>query len=151
MKKHKMGQDEKNFLREFKLIMMDGIKVRKRINAYYSKFRIFKLDFYRKEIYWNSAKRNPQYISFDRILKISKKPEDYPFEISTESINKHFVIEYKVLDWLDETKKKMFIECMNEYSRDVIYDGFCLLIREYRNQLNEKEKERKKKPYEVKK
>jgi hypothetical protein len=147
MGKRETEEKEKVFLREFKLLMMEGFIFRKRCTYYGSVFRKYWIVPDEERIYWNSRKikKSPNYISYAEIISIHKNV-NINDSYSKEYISRFFVIEIILNNMsLDSfygksviNKKSIILECADELTRDLMVDGFCLLWEEYKEKEQEK-------------
>lgn len=130
---------EAEFLREFKLMMMDGLIIKKyctiTINnkeIYYKYvFRNFYIKHNEDKLCWNSKKKDHPFIKYHEIIKIMKNKDILlPFSISKELLKRILVIKVR-------NKKDIILEFINDYSCELFYDGMILLLKEYKKGVKE--------------
>lgn len=134
---------EADFLREFKLMMIEGLIIKKycimTINnkeIYYKYvFRNFYIKPDEHKLCWNSKKKDNPFIKYHEIIKIIKNENILPFSISKELLKRVLVIKVR-------NQKDIILEFINDYSCELFYDGMILLLKEYKKE--EKIKENKK-------
>lgn len=137
---------EAEFLREFKLMMMDGLIIKKyctiTINnkeIYYKYvFRNFYIKHDEHKLCWNSKKKDNPFIKYHEIIKIIKNENILPFSISKELLKRVLVIKV-------HNKKDIILEFINDYSCELFYDGMILLLQEYKKIEKEEESKNSKK------
>ena len=123
------------FLREFKLMMMEGLIIKKyctmTINnkeIYYKYvFRNFYIKYDEHKLCWNSKKKDNPFIKYNQIIKIIKNPNILPFSISKELLKRVLVIKVR-------NEKDIILEFINDYSCELFYDGMILLLKEYKSE-----------------
>ncbi len=143
--KKKSDMDEtQRFLREFKLLMIDGFVMRKQCKYYGTVFRKYWIVPVEERIYWDSRKIkgvdgvNRNYIEYSEIVNIYKD----------EKRERSFVIEAKYSkldsffgkDVVD--KRTLLLDCADELTRNVMVDGFQLLWKEYKKKKLENDKKK---------
>ena len=79
------------------------------------------------KVYWDTKRIGKQnYFTFEQIYQIHK---NINHQFSKEYATKKFVIE---IYNLNKSVQSIILECADEYSRDVIMDGFQLLHKEFK-------------------
>ncbi len=138
---------EAEFLREFKLMMIEGLIIKKycimTINnkeIYYKYvFRNFYIKHDEHKLCWNSKKKDNPFIKYHEIIKIMKNKDILlPFSISKELLKRVLVIKVR-------NKKDIILEFINDYSCELFYDGMILLLQEYKKIVKEEESKNNKK------
>lgn len=158
----KICKEEKEFLKEFTTFMIDGIIIKK-YNRYFGYY--FRRFYIKPEEYllcWDSKKKENDFIHYKKIIELSKNIEDIPFKVSKEMSTRYLVLivdienklydpdkKYLIKKELNYKKyiKKIVLEFVNSYSCEMFYDGFQLLLREYKHKLKEMEFKKKRKSY----
>ena len=118
---YNFNETELEFLREFKLLLLQGFVVKKICKWFYL-FRTLKYNTDTDELFWNSKKKHTNYFKLNQI-KIKKNP-------TIDGISKE--LSQKILI-LNCENKEMTIEFFNNYSCELFYDGMNLLIAEIKN------------------
>lgn len=118
---YKFNNEELEFLREFKLLLLQGFVVKK-ICTWYYLFRTLKYNSDTDELYWNSNKKERKFFKLSNIT-ISFNP-------ILENVSKE--LSQKILVLYCENQK-MTIEFVNNYSCELFYDGMNLLISDIKN------------------
>ncbi len=146
-------KEEKEFLQEFKNIMIDGLVIKKPCRFFGYVFRKIYIKPEKNLFCWDSKKENVEFIHYEQIFEISRKKSDIPFKVSDELSKRYLIIKvnmdnkkydpnkkYLIKKELNYKKyiKNMIIEFVNSYSCDLFYDGIQLLLKEYQNHEIEK-------------
>ncbi len=142
----KLEENEIKFLREFKLMLMDGFLIKKHhlTNKSFSMRNIF-LDGFNDNIYWikkdhfinnifSSSKDNKLLLS--SIYKVEKNRIDLIHKPISKELEKKIVV---IIIRAGFIKTKNIIwEFLDELTRDLFYDGLKLLVRDYKLRHNNK-------------
>jgi len=118
---YNFNNEELEFLREFKLLLIQGFVVKKICKWFYL-FRTLKYNTDTDELCWNSNKKQTKFFKINQIV-LQKNPVIE--NISKELLQKYLIIQYE--------NQKMTIEFFNNYSCELFYDGMNLLISEMKN------------------
>jgi len=118
-------EKEKTFIREFKLLMLDGLKIKKYCASIGFVFRTYTISYDSDRLIWNSFKNPTPYIHFSRILSIGDSDSIKHSEIK----RKRIVV---ILHKLDYGNKETILELADEETRNLFADGLKLLVNEYR-------------------
>jgi hypothetical protein len=122
-----MDKEEKEFLKCFKLMMMEGIIMRKKSKYSGFVFRKYYINLEEEKVYWETKRIGKQnYFTFEQIYQIHK---NINHKFSKEYATKKFVIE---IYNLNKSVQSIILECADEHSRNVIMDGFLLLHKEFK-------------------
>lgn len=156
----KIREEEKEFLKEFTTLMMDGIIIKKYSRYFGYVFRRFYIKPEEYLLCWDSKKRDKEFIQYKRIIELSKKVEDIPFKVSKEMSTRYLILKIDVENKLYDPHKKyilkrelnykkyikkIILEFVNSYSCEMFYDGFQLLLIDYKNRMKELEHRSKRK------
>ncbi len=135
--------ETKSFIHEFKLLMMEGIVIKKYCKKMGSVFRKYTIPLTGDKLVWESKKflkKEDNYILLQNITKFEKGvPNNF---MATEEHKKKFIkIEYKKMD---ETNNfihyNILLEFINEHGRDMFYDGIQLLLLEKKEKIDKYQK-----------
>ncbi len=145
MEKYKILEypETKTFIHEFKLLMMEGIIIKKYCKKFGTVFRKYTIPLSGDKLEWTSKKyikKEDNYILLQNITKFEKGvPNNF---MATEEHKKKFIkVEYKKMD---ETNNfihyNILLEFINEYARNMFYDGFELLLLEKKGKIEKYKK-----------
>ncbi len=128
------SEEEKTFMREFKLLMLDGLTGKKYCGFLRYVFRTYKITYDLDRLVWNSKKvSGPHEIMFKDILSIG----DYSgIKISDELKKRVVVIKHRIHIYNDT--KDTILEFCDEQTRNLFTDGLKLVIKEYRMKIIKK-------------
>jgi hypothetical protein len=163
---------EIEFLREFKLMMLQGLVIKKYCTItlnnqeiYYKYvFRNFYIKPIEHKLCWNSNKKDNPFIKYNNIIKIiivnefhltslfllsrGNEVDEYnPLRVINDyilpfSISKELL--KRVLVIKIKNSKDLILEFINEYSCELFYDGMILLLKDYKKEIENKKKEEEK-------
>ncbi len=146
-------KEEKEFLREFKNIMIDGLVIKKHCRLFGYVFRKIYIKPEKNQLCWDSKKKDVEFIHYGQIIEISRKKSDIPFKVSDELSKRYLIIKVNIDNKKYDPNKKyivkrelnykkyvknMIFEFVNSYSCDLFYDGIQLLLQEYKKIILEK-------------
>ncbi len=135
--------ETKSFIHEFKLLMMEGIVIKKYCKKMGSVFRKYTIPLTGDKLVWESKKflkKEDNYIMLQNIT-LFEKGVSKNFLATNEHAKKFIHIVYKKLDEKNNYHHyTLLLEFINEHGRDMFYDGIQLLLLEKKEKIDKYQK-----------
>ncbi len=120
------SEEEKKFIREFKLLLLDGLKVKKYCKTFGFVFRNLSMNYNSDRLEWNSVINTNAHIHFSNILSIGDSDSIKYSDLK----RKRIVV---ILHRLEYGTKETIFELADEETKNLFSDGLKLLVNEFRH------------------